>query len=275
MLDKAVELGADQVILDLEDSVAPSDKVAARANVAAALDGRWGERIVSVRINEVGSPLAAADLDAIVGSERLDTVVVPKVAATGDLDTVTVALERTASSVGLEALIETALGLRDVGAIASTGRLAALVFGPLDMSASLGLGELHGAGAEGYPGDPWHYARMHILVAARAAGVRAVDGPYPLLGDEEGLRRSATVARALGYDAKWVIHPSQIEPVNEIFTPTPEEIERAERVLAAYQDQLGSSGGGSARIGDLMVDEATRKVAVSIVERARSAGLRD
>jgi citrate lyase subunit beta/citryl-CoA lyase len=155
--------------------------------------------MVSVRVNPVGSTDGILDLEAVAGSGRVETVVIPKVEASEDLMT---AGEVLAPGVGLEPLIETARGLANVEAIATaTERVAALVFGPLDMSASLGLSALHGDGVEGYPGDPWHYARFRILVAARAAGARVVDGPFAVVDDLDGLRRSSATARALGYDA--------------------------------------------------------------------------
>lgn len=272
MLRKAASLAADQVILDLEDSVAPDEKEQARANVVAALaDDRWGDRMLSVRVNAVGSETGLRDLEAVGRSDRLETVVLPKVESPEDLESAERAL---GDGVGLEPLIETARGLAGVEAIAAaTGRVAALVFGPLDMSASLGLSSLRGDGAEGYPGDPWHYARFRILVAARAVGARAVDGPFPVIDDADGLRRSAATARAIGYDGKWVIHPSQIDVVNEAFTPTLAELERAKAVLRAYDDAVREGGRGAVRLGALMVDEATRKVASAVVARARVAGV--
>src|SRR3990172_2338009 len=272
MLEKAVDLPADQVILDLEDSVAADAKDEARAMVLQALgDPRWGERVLSVRVNVVGTPAGRADLAALRTAPRVDTVVVPKVGAVEDVQTVVEELE---GGVGVEALIETAGGLVACESIAiASPRVAALVFGPLDMGASVGVHSLDGLDAEGYPGDVWHAARFRILVAARAAGARAIDGPFPVIGDEPRLRESAARSRALGYDGKWVIHPSQIDVVNEVFTPTSDEIERALEVVRSYEKATKGGGRGAARLGDLMVDEASRKVADRMLSRARAAGL--
>lgn len=272
MLAKALDLPADQVILDLEDSVAVDAKDEARTMVLEALgDPRWGERMLSVRVNGVGTPAGRADLAALRAAPRVDTVVIPKVGSIEDIGAVDEALE---GGVGIEALIETAGGLVHCESIAAASpRVAAVIFGPLDMGASVGVQSLDGLDAEGYPGDVWHAARFRILVAARAAGARAIDGPFPVIGDEPRLREASTRSRALGYDGKWVIHPSQIDVVNEVFTPTSDEIDRALEVVRSYEEAAGGGARGAARLGDLMVDEASRKVADRLLSRARAAGL--
>jgi citrate lyase subunit beta/citryl-CoA lyase len=208
---------------------------------------------------------------ALREASRLDSVIVPKVGSIDDVATVEATLE---GAVGIEVLIETAAGLAAVGDIASSSpRVVALVFGPLDLGASLGIHSLDGVRVEGFEGDVWFAARFQILVAARAAGARAIDGPFPLLDDTDGLRAAAGRARALGYDGKWVIHPSQIDVVNEVFTPTAQEIERARDVLRAFDASPGAGSAGAVRLDDLMVDEASRRVAEAVLARARAAGL--
>lgn len=277
MLAGSRELGADQVMLDLEDSVAPNAKDEARERVLAELErGGWGERIVSVRVNPLSSDAGRRDLDALARSgAALETVVVPKVSSPEDLRVVEEMLGDR-SDVGLEALIETATGLAAAEAIASaSGRLRALVFGPLDLGASLGIPAFAGDGTEGYPGDLWHYARFRILVAARAAGVLVIDGPLPLLDDPERLHAAAVLAASIGFDGKWVIHPRQIDIVNEAFTPTRASFDGALAVIRALDQTAEREGRGAVGLGDLMVDEASRRMAEGIVARGRAAGLRD
>ena len=172
-------------------------------------------------------------------------------------------------------LIESAKGLAQVDEIArAANRLQALLFGPGDLSASLGLGQLTIGALEGqYQGDVWHYAQMRMLVAARANGLLALDGPYAVIGDQDGLQRSARRAAALGYDGKWVIHPSQIEPVTQAFSPDPVSLRRAEGILEAYRQATDSQGRGAVRFEGEMIDEANRKMAEAVVARARWLGL--
>lgn len=268
MLDKSRGLAADQVMIDLEDSVAPDAKDDARARAIAELtQGGWGDRMVSLRVNPPGSEAGRRDLDVLAAAvPTVDTIVVPKVGSTDDLLAVRTALGAR-PDVGLEALVETAGGLANVESIASADGLVALVFGPLDLAASLGVPAFDGDRADGYPGDLWHAARFRILVAARAAGVVAIDGPLPVLDDPERLRAAAELAAAMGYDGKWVIHPRQIEVVNAAFTPTREAFDRALAVLGVLD------GAGAVGLDGLMVDEATRRVAERVVARGRAAGL--
>ena len=271
MAAKSRELDADQVMLDLEDSVAPAAKDEARRNAVAELErGGWGERIVSVRINAVGTDANGLDLEALAAvTTSIDTVVVPKVEDAGMIRAVADALD----GVGIEALIESARGLANVEAIAAASdRVEALVFGPIDMAASLGVPALDDRPDAG-GADLWHYARMRILVAARSMGAFAIDGPVTSLDDEDRLRSSAALARAGGYDGKWVVHPSQIPIVNEVFTPTEEEVRSAHRVL----DALGSdpAGRGAVTLDGAMLDEASRRAAERVLSRARVAGVAD
>jgi citrate lyase subunit beta / citryl-CoA lyase len=251
MLTKAPSLGADEVILDLEDAVAAEDKEQARDLAVATLAGHPLGPTTALRVNARSTPWWEDDLRA-AAQARPDVVVLPKVESAED---VTAAAEMLPDGIGLEAQIETARGLAEAERIAAAGNgLEALVFGPADMAASLGVPVLTiGAGNA-------EYALRRIVVAARAFGLQAVDGPHGRLGDDLGLVLSARRALEHGYDGKWVIHPSQIEPVNRIFTPSPAEIERAQRILGAAS--------GAARFEGELIDEASRKLAESLLMRA-------
>jgi citrate lyase subunit beta / citryl-CoA lyase len=245
MLAKAAELPADEIVVDLEDGIAAADKETARDNLAAAS----AHATLAVRINGVRTPWWRDDL---VAAAHADVIVVPKVESPEDVAAVA---ELLPAHVGLEVQIETARGLVEVERIAAFGPpLEALVFGPGDFAASIGVPVLTiGAGAS-------EYALGRIAVAARAFGLQPVDGPYAVLADTEGLRAGAQRALALGYDGKWVIHPDQIGPVNELFTPTAEEVERARRILTAAD--------GASRLSGEMVDAATKRLAESVLARA-------
>ena len=253
MLAKAAELQADEVVVDLEDGVAAVDKVAARGNLAAAK----ALGTLAVRINGIATEWWEADLAAATPA---DVIVVPKVESVDDVRRVA---ERVAQDVGLEVQIETARGLVEVERIAAFGPpLEALVFGPGDFAASLGVPVLtigtdrirHGAMTASY------YAMARVAVAARAYGLQPIDGPYAALDEGDGLRRMAAAALALGYDGKWVIHPSQIDPVNEVFTPSETELERARGILATAD--------GASRVSGEMVDAATKRLAEAVLARA-------
>ena len=234
-LAKARDLAADEVMLDLEDSVAPAAKPAARELAVAALQaGGFGRKLVAVRVNGATTPWAYQDVIAVVGSApgAVDSLVLPKVsspAAVVWLDVLLGQVEQAAGlpagTVGIEAQIEDAAGLAAVEAIAaSSPRLVSLVFGPADFMASIGMRSLTvGGQPEGYAFDAHHYALMRMLVAAKANGLQAIDGPYAKIGDLDGLRTAATSVAALGFDGKWVLHPAQVEVVNEVFTPSPED----------------------------------------------------
>lgn len=284
MLAKAPSLPADMVFLDLEDSVAPLAKEEARGNVVDALKNNdWGEKTVVVRINSIDTRWAADDLKSVVeaAGARLDCVMIPKVQYDHEVFFVDHSLrmiETNASfekRIGIEAQIETAAGLENVRDIAhSSDRLETLVFGPADMSASLGLPAVTaGLSMPGYPGDHWHWALETILVAARAAGLQAIDGPYLVIDDLDGFREMAVRARALGYDGKWALHPSQIEILNDVFTPTQDEYDKAEAILEAYERAADLDRRGAVMFGTEMIDEASRKMATQLVERGRAAGM--
>jgi citrate lyase subunit beta/citryl-CoA lyase len=253
MLVKAPSLPADEVIVDLEDAVSPDDKEQARGFAVAALQrGRLG-RTTALRVNGRSTEWWEDDLRT-AAEARPDVVVLPKVESPED---VAAAADLLPAGTGLEAQIESARGLVEAERIAAAGcGLESLVFGPADLAATLGVPVLTiGAGAS-------DSALAHVVAAARAFGLQPIDGPHARLGDDLGLVLSARRALEHGYDGKWVIHPSQIEPVNRIFTPSPAEIERARRILAA--------AGGAARFEGELVDEASRRLAESLLGRAQA-----
>jgi citrate lyase subunit beta / citryl-CoA lyase len=284
---KAQELAVDEVFLDLEDAVAPGQKADARAAVAAALrSGDWGAKVRAVRVNDVTTGWAYRDVIDVVeqAGEFLDVIVLPKVTGPEHiswLDMLLSQLEQAmgypAGRIGIEAQIEDARGLAEVDRIAAASpRLEALVFGPADFMASLGMRSLEiGAQPAGYlGGDAFHYPHLRILVAARARGLQAVDGPYAAIHDGEGLRRNAASVAALGYDGKWVLHPGQVEIVNAEFSPAQADYDRAELILEAYEHYTTVQGRGAAMLDGEMIDEASRKLAMVAAVRGRAAGLR-
>jgi citrate lyase beta subunit len=275
MVEKALGSDADAVFLDLEDAVAPDSKAAARGDVVFALkEIDWGGRPTLFRANAMDTPYFYRDLIEVVeeAGGSLDAIMVPKVNRPEDLYAVSIllsqlelAMDLQKGKIKLEAQIESAEGLTNVEVIAgSTPRLTALHFGPGDFAASLSM-PLASIGVmdewdEVYPGHRFHYAMQRIVVAARAAGLRVLDGPVADYGDEEGLRRSCLIARSLGFDGKWCIHPAQIAAINEVFSPTEEEVDWAKKVVAAYEE-ANAAGSGSVSVGGQMVDAASIKMA--------------
>ena len=285
MLAKAPTLPADMVFLDLEYSVAPLAKAEARDNIIDALhEHDWGNKTVVLRINSIDTQWAADDLKTVVDGAggHLDCIMVPKVEHAHEVlfvDHMLRMIETSSGSerrIGIEAQIETATGLRNVYDIAhASDRLETLIFGPADMSASLGLPTVTaGLPMPGYPGDHWHWVLVTILVAARDAGLQAIDGPYLLIKDLDGFREMAVRAKALGYDGKWALHPSQVEILNEVFTPTQEEYDKAEAMLEAYRHATEVDRRGAVMFGNEMIDEASRKMATQVAERGRAAGMK-
>jgi citrate lyase subunit beta/citryl-CoA lyase len=283
MLAKAPGLLADEVFLDLEDSVTPAAKQGARVAVAAALNnGDWGGKTVGVRVNAVGTHWCYRDVIDVVSAagQHIDCLLLPKVESAADVTFVANLLRMVEQDaglsrpVGLEAQIESAAGLRAVNEIAAASpRLETLVFGPGDMAASLGMPSVTiGESATGYPGDQWHTVLVTILVAARAAGLQAIDGPFARIRDTDGLRASSARAYQLGYDGKWVLHPDQIPVVNEVFTPAQAEYGKALAMLAAYERAAGEQT-GAVTFGTEMIDEASRKMAQRLAIRGQAAGL--
>jgi citrate lyase subunit beta/citryl-CoA lyase len=287
MIEKSRALDADEVFLDLEDAVAPAAKDEARASVAAALrDGGWAAPTVGVRVNDWSTEWTYRDVVEVVGDHRLDCVVLPKVETpdhVAALDLLLSQLERAhgldVGRIGIEAQIESARGLVAVNAIAAASkRLETLVFGPADFMASVNMrGLVVGEQPPGYDGgDAFHHALMTILVAARAHDLQAIDGPYLQVRDVDGFRRQARRTAALGYDGKWVLHPDQIAIGNEVFAPSQEDFDHAEDILAAYDKSTSDAGGrrGAVMLGDEMIDEASRKMALVVVAKGRAAGMR-
>jgi citrate lyase subunit beta/citryl-CoA lyase len=287
MIEKGMGLPADQVFLDLEDSVAPDAKAQARTQVAAALAGDgWAGQLRGVRVNDWTTPWTHADVIEVVAAAgaQLDVVVLPKVtdvAHVQALDLLLTQLELanglTVGRIGIEAQIENAEGLTNVDAIAAGPRVQALVLGPADMMASLNMRTLVvGEQPEGYDvGDAYHHVFMRILVAARTHGINAIDGPFLKVRDVEAFRRVAGRAAALGYDGKWVLHPDQIAAGNEIFSPRQADYDHAELILEAYEWHTSRVGGarGAVMLGDEMIDEASRKMALVIAGKGRAAGM--
>ena len=287
-LDKAKSLAADQVFLDLEDACAPLVKPAARKNIVAALnEGGWGNRIRVVRVNDVTTHWTYRDVTEVVegAGANLDCIMLPKVQNAAQvqwLDLTLTQIEKTmgleVGRIGIEAQIENAQGLIAIDAIAAASpRLETLIFGPADFMASINMRSLVvGEQPPGYDvGDAYHHILMSILLAARAHDLQAIDGPYLQIRDVDGFRRVAGRSAALGFDGKWVLHPGQIDAANEIYAPTQEDYDHAELILDAYAWSTSEAGGakGSAMLGDEMIDEASRKMAVVVAAKGRAAGL--
>jgi citrate lyase subunit beta/citryl-CoA lyase len=275
-LEKAKGFVTDAVVLDLEDAVAPAAKAAARGHVVdALLSGGWGDRLRTVRVNDLTSKHTYRDVIEVVegAGRQLDAIVLPKVQSPEHvhwLDLLLTQIELTmgleVGRIGIEAQIETASGLLAAPAIATGPRVQALVFGPGDFAADLAMAAPF-VGAEPFPGafDP---ALLAIRVAATAAGVQAVDGPWQRIADLDGFRARAGRSAGLGFDGVWVLHPTQVDLAHEAFTPSQEAYDQARRVVAAVEQ-----GRGVAMLGDVMVDEASRKLAARTVARGRAAEL--
>ncbi|MCG5216668.1 HpcH/HpaI aldolase/citrate lyase family protein [Streptosporangium sp. KLBMP 9127] len=285
-LEKARGLPADEVFLDLEDSVAPLAKPEARRNIVAALrEGDWGGKVRVVRVNDLTTQWTYRDVIEVVegAGEFLDCLMLPKVQDPGQvvwLDTLLTQIERTmgfeVGRIGIEAQIENARGLVAVDAIAgSSPRLETLVFGPADFMASINMRTLVvGEQPPGYTeGDAYHYILMRILMAARTHDLQAIDGPYLQIKDLDGYRRVAGRAAALGFDGKWVLHPSQVEAANEVFSPGQDDYDHAELILDAYEHATTVERRGAVMLGDEMIDEASRKMALVIAAKGRAAGM--
>jgi Citrate lyase beta subunit len=287
-IDKARTLGVDGVFLDLEDAVAPAVKVESRRRIVDALLAPAGftARLVTVRVNGWESPWTYGDVIEVVteAGAMIDALVLPKATSAAQvkaLDLLLTQVEHNAGlevgRIGLEVQIEDAVGLLHVAEIAAASpRLASLVFGPGDFMASLGMGGLNvGAQPDGYPADAFHHVLMSILIAARANGLQAIDGPYVAIRDVDGFRRSARLSAALGYDGKWVLHPAQVDAGNEVFSPKASDFERAQRIMSAYAQAIGQGQGsvGAIVVDDEMVDEAGVKLAAAILSRGRAAGM--
>jgi citrate lyase subunit beta/citryl-CoA lyase len=285
MLAKAAGLVPDVVMLDLEDAVAAQRKDDARTLVVEAIaDLEWQAATVAVRINPVGSRWCLDDVTALLegAGPRLDLLIVPKVEAASQvhfLDHLLAALERRhgrTAPIGLDLQIETVRGVDRCEEVSgAAARVEALVFGPGDYAATIGVPQLSiGAIDARYPGDQWHYVLSRIVVAAKARGLAAIDGPYAAIRDLEGLRAASMRSRLLGCDGKWALHPDQIAVVNEVFSPSRDELTRASSIMEALRG-AGDDGRGALALEGEMIDEATRKSAEDLVARGRAAGLID
>jgi citrate lyase subunit beta/citryl-CoA lyase len=287
MLGKAQGLPADQVFLDLEDAVAPLAKPGARKNVVAALtEGDWGGKTRAVRVNDLTTPWTYRDVVEVCegAGAALDCVMLPKVQDASHvqwLDLTLTQIEKTlglpVGGIGIEAQIENAHGLTNVDAIAAASpRIETIIFGPADFMASINMKSLVvGALHPDYPGDPYHYILMRILMAARTHDRQAIDGPFLQIRDVDGFREVARRSAALGFDGKWVLHPGQIDAANEVYSPSQEDYDHAELILDAYEYSTSESGGrlGAVMLGDEMIDEASRKMAVVVAAKGRAAGM--
>jgi citrate lyase subunit beta/citryl-CoA lyase len=281
MCEKAARSGADLVFLDLEDACAPLAKEGARATAVAALTEQdWGRTVRAVRINGLETPWCHGDIIEVVTGARdaLDILIVPKARRARDVWWVDVLLTQLETKlrldrrIGLEVLIEESEGLANAVEIAKVcDRLEAIIFGAGDLSAS------QRARVDGnfepiseYPGDFWHYARVQVLTAARAAGIDAIDAPYPGYQDLDGYRRSATHASLLGFDGKWAIHPDQIPIAHEVFSPTPEEVDEARDAIDVYERSESEGVGAIGRDGKL-VDAAHMRLARNVLYKSELA----
>lgn len=286
MLEKAVTCAADYVFLDLEDAVAPDDKVQARKNVIAALnefDWKGHGKTVSVRINGLDTHYMYRDVVDVVeqAGSKLDTILIPKVGTTGDVymvDAMVTQIEEAKgleNRIGLEALIETALGMANVEAIAtSSTRMEAMHFGVADYAASNRARTVNIGGLNpDYPGDQWHAAISRMTVACRAYGLRPIDGPFGDFDDPDGYLLAARRAAALGCEGKWAIHPKQIELANEVFTPPEAELNRAKRILEELE-KAAKEGKGAASLDGKMIDAASARMAENVVRAAEAIAAR-
>jgi citrate lyase beta subunit len=279
MIEKAAGLPADQIVLDLEDACAPSEKEGARAAVVDALQTvDFGAKVRAVRINAVTTRWCYRDIVEIVrgAGAHLDVIVLPKVEHVSHVwfaDHLLSGLEHDLGlerEIRLDLLIETAAGARDLPAIAQAGRrVDALVFGPGDYAASLGITQSAiGALERSYPGHQWHWAMSQIAACAHAVGAQPIDGAYGDFGDAAGCRETALQAKLLGFTGKWCIHPTQVPIANEVFTPSAEEARAARRVLHAY-DEAVRAGRGATDLDGTLVDDASRRLAEATLARAR------
>lgn len=282
MMEKAAGSAADFVFLDLEDACAPAEKVPARKLVVdALLRHDFGRTTRAVRINDASTQWCYRDIIDIVGETagHLDAIVIPKVASAAHVHFVSTLLdglerELSLKTIKLHVQIESPQGavlLREIST--ASERVEAIVFGPGDYAAGLGVAQLEiGMIDPRYPGHQWHWVMGEIAAHAKAVFAQAIDGPYVDFRDEAGYRDSATRARLLGFDGKWCIHPNQIPWANEVFAPTAAEAAEARAVIDAY-DSAVSDGVGAIALDGKLIDEASRKVAEGVIARAEAVGL--
>ena len=277
MFEKALNSNADYIFLDLEDAVSPNDKISARANVIKALkEINWKEKgkTISVRINSLDTHYMYRDLVEIVeeAGEKVDTILVPKTGTLSDVYMVDCLLTQIETSkkiknkIGIECLIETALGMSNIKEIAkSSSRLEALHFGVADYAASLRARTVIIGGLNpDYPGDQWHHGLSQLVMTCRAYGLRAIDGPFGDFNDPDAYIASAKRAAAIGIEGKWAIHPSQIDLANKVFSPPESEVSKAKRILEEL-NKAAKEGKGAAQLDGRMIDAASARMAENIV----------
>ncbi len=285
MFEKALKSGVDYIFLDLEDAVAPDDKLQARKNVIEAindLDWKGNGVTVSVRINGLDTQYMVRDVVDLIEQcgDKLKTILIPKVGVYSDVYMVEAMVNQLEmqqglkNRIGIEALIETALGMANVEDIARQGalggRLEALHFGVADYAASNRARTTNIGGLNpDYPGDQWHFAISRMTVACRAYGLRAIDGPFGDIKDPEGFKDAARRAAALGCEGKWAIHPSQIELANDVFTPPEAEVDKAKRILEALKE-AAAQGKGAAALDGRLIDAASERMAANVVRTAEA-----
>jgi len=277
MFEKAADSNADYVFLDLEDAVSPADKLQARKNIIEALhdiDWRARGKTISLRINSLDTHYMYRDVVDVVeqAGDRLDTILIPKVGVAADVymvDAILTQIETAkgySNRIGIEALIEITLGMANVDAIAtSSPRMEAMHFGVADYAASCRARTTNIGGLNpDYPGDQWHHGLSRMLVACRAYGLRAIDGPFGDFKDPDGYIDAARRGAAMGYEGKWAIHPSQIDLANDVFSPPESEVDRAQRILIALEE-AAAQGKGAAQLDGRMIDAASARMAENIV----------
>ncbi len=283
MIEKAVASSADLVFLDLEDAVSPNEKVASRAKVIKALKTLdWGKKTRAYRINDLETEYAYQDIISVVeeAGEHMDIIIVPKVKSAKDVWWVDVLLTQIEKRlklphrIGLEVLIEEVEAIVNIEEIAlSSPRLEALIFGPGDYSASQGMDSRVIEGQlDDYPGDPWHYVRNRIAIAASLAHIDAIDGAYSDFKNPDGYRRECTRSRVMGFAGKWAIHPNQIGIANQVFSPSQEEIAYARKLDAAYTEAQ-AKGLGAVAFEGKMVDVAIVRSVRNVIQKADLIGL--
>jgi malyl-CoA/(S)-citramalyl-CoA lyase len=298
MLEKAPRLGADIVMLDLEDAVAPDDKVQARRNVTDALrELDWTGCSVSLRINGLDTHYAYRDLVDVVeeAGDHVDTILLPKASCGADVHLVATLLSQIEAAVGLRrrigisVLIETAAGMMRCEEIAAAcpDRMEAMVFGVADYAASIQshTTSIGGANAsyavltdgedrQRHWGDQWHYALSRVAVVCRAYGLRPIDGPFGDFTDPEGYLAAARRAAVLGYEGKWAIHPAQIRLANEVFTPDPALVEKTHRIVAAMREAT-ASGRGAVSLDGRLIDAASIRMAENLLAKLEQIDARE
>jgi citrate lyase subunit beta/citryl-CoA lyase len=283
-MGKAPGIPADMVFLDLEDAVAPKEKEASRAKVVEAIRGHeWGDKVLCVRVNDWSTKWTAFDIIEVVGSAgpRLDEIMLPKVESAAQVVAADMLLRQVevraglpVGHIGMEVQIETARGLINVEEIcAASPRLETVIFGPADFAASMEMPVLTGGvQIPSYPGDHFHYVFSKILMAGRANGLQVIDGPFLYVRDQDALRDYAGRTRTLGYDGKWALHPDQVTVLNDVFSPTQEQFDKAWDIIDAYRDATEGEGKGAVMFGTEMIDEASRKMALKFISRGERAG---